>query len=98
MKRFTPPEQFQSTSLNTGAFAHLRQLFKIDQQSDWPEPAYFAPYLNAINANNLPIRFVDDAKVDFAERYYEQVIFETGEVPTRQFPSPTCRSAIDAKR
>ena len=27
--RFTPPEQFQATSLNTGAFAHLRQLFKI---------------------------------------------------------------------
>ena len=53
-----------------------RQLFKIDQQTDWPEPAYFTPYLNAINANNLPIRFVDDAKVDFAERYYEQVIFE----------------------
>ena len=84
MKRFTPPEQFQVTSLNTGAFAHLRQLFKIHQQTDWPEPAYFAPYLNAINANNLPVRFIDDAKVDFAERYYEQVIFETGEVPTRQ--------------
>ncbi|MEM6984198.1 MAG: DUF3025 domain-containing protein, partial [Pseudomonadota bacterium] len=51
MKRFTPPEQFQVTSINGGAFEHLRQLFKIDQQTDWPEPAYFTPYLNAINAN-----------------------------------------------
>ncbi|ASM50063.1 hypothetical protein PESP_a2040 [Pseudoalteromonas espejiana DSM 9414] len=83
MKRFTPPEQWQVSSLNTGAFEHLRTLFEIEKQTDWPAPDWFSPYLTAINANNLPIVFEDDAKVDFAERYYEQVIFETGVVPTR---------------
>ncbi|MBE0359266.1 MULTISPECIES: DUF3025 domain-containing protein [Pseudoalteromonas] len=83
MKRFTPPEQWQPSSLQSGAFLHLNTLFKIDEQISWPTPQWFAPYLNAINENNLPIRFIDDAKIDFGDRYYEQVIFETGEVPTR---------------
>ena len=83
MKRFTPPEQWQVSSLKSGAFEHLRTLFNIDKQTDWPTPDWFTVYLNAINANNLPITFEDDANVDFGERYYEQVIFETGVVPTR---------------
>lgn len=83
MKRFSPPEQWQTRCLQSGVFSDLRTIFKIDEQTHWPSPDWFIPYVNAINANNLPIRFVDDAKVDFAERYYEQVIFETGNVPTR---------------
>lgn len=83
MKRFTPPEEFQPSCLQSGAFEHLRTLFNIHEQNNWPLPSWFSPHLNAINANNLAISFVDDAKIDFAERYYEQVIFETGQVPTR---------------
>lgn len=83
MKRFTPPEQWQPSSLNIGAFDDLNTLFKLNEQTHWPSPQYFKTYLNAVNENNLPIEFVDDAKIDFAGRYYEQVIFETGEVPTR---------------
>ena len=83
MKRFTPPEQWQPNCLKTGAFNHLNSLFKLNEQTQWPSPKWFTPYLNATNENNLPIQFVDDAQIDFAERYYEQVIFETGEVPTR---------------
>ncbi|WP_372761099.1 DUF3025 domain-containing protein [Pseudoalteromonas sp.] len=84
MKRFTPPEEFQLSCLQTGAFAHLRTLFNLDTLTDWPSPEWFSPYLTAINCNNMPISFVDDAQVDFAERYYEQVIYETGDVPTRE--------------
>ncbi|GEB70124.1 hypothetical protein PC2016_1699 [Pseudoalteromonas carrageenovora] len=83
MKRFTPPEQWQVSSLQTGAFSHLRELFKVDELTNWPAPQWFSPFLKAINANNIAISFEDDAKVDFGDRYYEQVIFETGVVPTR---------------
>jgi len=72
MKRFTPPEQWQVSSLQTGAFSHLRELFKVDELTNWPAPQWFSPFLKAINANNIAISFEDDAKVDFGDRYYEQ--------------------------
>jgi hypothetical protein len=55
MKRFTPPEQWQISSLETGAFAHLRELFKVNELTDWPAPQWFSPFLTAINENNIPL-------------------------------------------
>ena len=55
MKRFTPPEQWQVSSLQTGAFSHLRELFKVDELTNWPAPQWFSPFLKAINANNIAI-------------------------------------------
>jgi hypothetical protein len=83
MKRFTPPEEFQPNSLQTGAFSHLRTLFNIQHLGTWPSTNWFKAHLNAVNENGLKITFIDDQQIDFGERYYEQVIFDTGQVPTR---------------
>lgn len=84
MKRFTPYEQWHSASLENGAFSHLNTLFSLNGLSDWPQCAWFSSFLDAKNANQQTIRFVDDACFSEEERYYEQIIFDTGKVPTRQ--------------
>ncbi|MBQ4832449.1 DUF3025 domain-containing protein [Pseudoalteromonas sp. MMG010] len=84
MKRFTPLENFQTECLKIGAFSHLQRLFSIDKLTNWPSNQWFSQYLNAVNENNIPIEFVDDAEIDYKQRYYEQVIYETGQVPTRK--------------
>ncbi|BDF94397.1 DUF3025 domain-containing protein [Pseudoalteromonas sp. KAN5] len=84
MKRFTPHEQWHSASLESGAFNHLNTLFALQCLPDWPACAWFSSFLDAKNANQQVIRFVDDACFSEEERYYEQIIFDTGKVPTRQ--------------
>ena len=61
MKRFTPYEQWHSPSLENGAFSHLNTLFSLNGLSDWPQCAWFSSFLDAKNANQQTIRFVDDA-------------------------------------
>ncbi len=84
MKRFTPYEQWHPQLVSGGAFEHLNLLFNLNLQSDWPKCDWFSPFLTAVNENNRPIVFKDDALFTEEERYYEQIIFETGCVPTRQ--------------
>ena len=84
MKRFTPYEQWHSASLENGAFDHLNRLFLLNHLADWPACDWFKPFLGAKNANQQTIRFIDDACFSEEERYYEQIIFDTGQVPTRQ--------------
>ncbi|MEC8207464.1 MAG: DUF3025 domain-containing protein, partial [Pseudomonadota bacterium] len=84
MKRFTAPEQWSTQYLTTGAFADLATLFNIDKLSDWPSSHWFSQYLNAQTSQGTAISFVEDEKFADETRYYEQIIFETGKVPTRQ--------------
>ncbi|WP_462180006.1 DUF3025 domain-containing protein [Pseudoalteromonas gelatinilytica] len=84
MKRFTAPEQWSTQYLTTGAFSDLATLFKIDKLSDWPSCQWFSQYLNAETSQGTAISFVEDEKFADETRYYEQIIFETGQVPTRQ--------------
>ena len=84
MKRFTPYEQWHCELVSSGAFDHLNKLFKLNEQSDWPSCSWFDGFLNATNANNRPIVFKEDDYFSAEERYYEQIIFDTGLVPTRQ--------------
>ena len=84
MKRFTAPEQWSTQYLTTGAFADLVKLFNIDKLSDWPSCEWFNQFLTATTSQGIPIRFSEDEKFADETRYYEQIIFETGQVPTRQ--------------
>jgi hypothetical protein len=84
MKRFTPYEQWHCELVSSGAFDHLNKLFKLNEQLDWPSCSWFDGFLNATNANNRPIVFKEDGFFNEEERYYEQIIYDTGFVPTRQ--------------
>lgn len=84
MKRFTPHEKWHAQSVTSGAFSHLNTLFGLSELTDWPSCDWFTPYLNAYTANGKKIVFKEDEAFIDDERYYEQVIYESGQVPTRQ--------------
>ncbi|CAH9061707.1 hypothetical protein PSECIP111951_02544 [Pseudoalteromonas holothuriae] len=84
MKKFTPPEAFNPQLLNGGAFEHLTQAFQLHNQTDWPSFEWLNSFVTAQNHLAKPIVFVPDAQFKEEARYYEQIIFETACVPTRE--------------
>ncbi|NOU49237.1 DUF3025 domain-containing protein [Pseudoalteromonas sp. JBTF-M23] len=84
MKKFTPPEKFEPHRLAGGAFAHLNQIFKLNEQTDWPSFNWLNSLVDTQNHQAKPIEFVSDAELQDETRYYEQIIYETGQVPTRE--------------
>lgn len=84
MKKFTPPEQFQPSFLVSGAFAHLNHLFKLNTHNDWPDFAWLNRLNNIKNSQGLAVQFEPDPLFQDEERYYEQIIYETGRIPTRE--------------
>jgi hypothetical protein len=70
----------------TGSFAHLNALFDFCHWSQWPDIATFNQLLPAgvKSRSGKAVSFKPQGEhFDFAGRYYEQVIYETGQVPTR---------------
>ncbi|MBQ4863565.1 DUF3025 domain-containing protein [Pseudoalteromonas sp. MMG013] len=84
MKKFTPSEHYEPQLLRGGAFAHLNTLFGLGNQSGWPD----FPWLNGLaylkNSNGQQVSFVPDSQFQEETRYYEQIIYETGHIPTRE--------------
>lgn len=70
----------------TGSFAHLNTLFDFEQWSQWPTTEQLNQLLPAqvktCSGHAVEFRPQDDT-FDFAGRYYEQVIYESGQIPTR---------------
>ncbi|NKC18738.1 DUF3025 domain-containing protein [Pseudoalteromonas sp. S4498] len=83
MKKFTAPEAWQVACLHAEPFSHLNQLFDLKSQQDWPSPQWLSSHVNSISLQQYDTRFVADETIDFGDKYYEEIIFETHQVPTR---------------
>lgn len=84
MKKFVAPEAFCQSSLSNGGFAHLNQLFNLNAHSDWPSFAWLNGLKQLTNPQGLEIKFTPNAELEHETRYYEEIIFETGQIPTRE--------------
>ncbi|HEX5792981.1 MAG TPA: DUF3025 domain-containing protein [Rheinheimera sp.] len=78
--RFTPPALWDAGILSASAiFADLCQQFHISQLVQWPDLAQLNQWTQSKTA-----RFVDNNILAADGRYYEEYIYATGGVPTRQ--------------
>lgn len=84
MKRFIASEVFSQPCLNNGAFVHLNSLFNLNSHSDWPSFEWLNGLRALKNLQGLDIRFTPNSELEDESRYYEAIIFETGQVPTRE--------------
>ncbi|CAM3990991.1 DUF3025 domain-containing protein [Pseudoalteromonas byunsanensis] len=84
MKKFTPPETFDPQLLSGGAFEHLNHIFKLNEHNNWPTFGWLNALGPVQNRNGKALEFVPDALLQDETRYYEQIIYETGRVPTRE--------------
>ncbi|MFC3032050.1 DUF3025 domain-containing protein [Pseudoalteromonas fenneropenaei] len=84
MKRFTPPADWQPNVLQSGAFAHLNQLFQLSHEQAWPSPAWLNQFLTAAVHSGQTAKFVANGELSDETRYYEAIIYETGQIPTRE--------------
>ena len=82
--RFEPEQNWSLDFLKFGLFDQLNKLFALDNNPQWPNCDWLnshAPELTLASGNTL--KFVPDPEVKDDPRYYEQIIYETGNVPTR---------------
>ncbi|ALO42018.1 DUF3025 domain-containing protein [Pseudoalteromonas phenolica] len=84
MKRFVASETFSQSCLNNGAFGHLNTLFNLNSHTDWPSFDWLNGLKDLKNPQGLNIRFTPNSELENETRYYEAIIFETGQVPTRE--------------
>jgi hypothetical protein len=78
--RFISGHKWQTKLLTTNAiFTDLSQKFSLDQQPQWPD----ITTLNHWCGHNT-FRFVDNSVLAEDGRYYEEFIYATGQIPTRQ--------------
>lgn len=84
MKRFTPSLDWQPDVFENGVYQHLKKLFQIELQSNWPTCAWLNQFISATVFSGERVRFVENAALEDETRYYEAIIFETGKVPTRE--------------
>jgi len=78
--RFTPLSHWDAEFLSNNAiFADLCMRFNISQRMEWPDVAWLNQY-----AQQTSVQFVDNDALSADGRYYEEYIYATGNVPTRQ--------------
>lgn len=87
-KRFVTPENWFTSWLEKPYFKHLAQLFRMQQQSGFVDVATLNAWAAASGLSGM--RFVCDAALQKKETalqtdglYYEEIIHQTGCVPTR---------------
>ncbi|WP_462163873.1 DUF3025 domain-containing protein [Pseudoalteromonas xiamenensis] len=84
MKRFNPSTQWQPDVFLNPVYATLNALFNIDKQLDWPSCDWLNRFVHATVGGGQTVEFVENAKLADETRYYEAIIYETGQVPTRE--------------
>ena len=86
MKKFETYKTWTTCFAEQGCFEHLNRLVAFDDWQQWPSCIALEslfPY-EITNLNKLPIRFVEQKpEQNFSAVAYEEVIYQTGEVPTR---------------
>ncbi|WP_440055945.1 DUF3025 domain-containing protein [Pseudoalteromonas sp. T1lg65] len=83
MKKFNAPEQWDPSLLTTAPFSHLSELFNICQFSQWPSFSWLNDQANKFSTQTYLTHFIPDGACEDG-RYYEQIIFETHNIPTRE--------------
>ena len=85
---FSPLTQWSTQCCqHSGAFSHLIELFDFNHWQDFPTCAQLnqlLPQGTATLSGKPIVFFPQDQHFDFAGRAYETVIYQTGQVPTRQ--------------
>lgn len=84
MKRFTPSLEWQPEVFDNPVYQSLTQRFAIEQQNDWPSCAWLNQFISSTVLSGQSVRFVENAALEDETRYYEAIIYETGQVPTRE--------------
>ncbi|WP_018691857.1 DUF3025 domain-containing protein [Algicola sagamiensis] len=86
-QRFQPLTEWSTYFLDQfGLFRDLKSLFPWEHWKSWPRGQELTRCLpeGVVNSNGESIRFIDQFPgEDFHGRYYEQIIFEDGTIPTR---------------
>lgn len=87
MKKFETYKEWTTEFTQQGCFEHLNDMVALDEWQGWPNTKALATLLPRPieNLNNKPIEFVkQNPEQDYSAVAYEEVIFNTGEVPTRE--------------
>lgn len=86
MKKFQPFKHWTTEFAQHGVFDHLNRLVAFDEWRNWPsceDLATLMPY-EIKNRNNKTIKFIPQKPTeDYSAVAYEERIFNTGQVPTR---------------
>ncbi|ATC94566.1 DUF3025 domain-containing protein [Pseudoalteromonas tunicata] len=83
-KRFVADTHWSVAFLDVPLFAHLDALFSLSSHSEWPSVEWFNQLSDGIVlASGQKLKFVANDDLANETRYYEQIIYETGQVPTR---------------
>lgn len=86
MKKFQPLAHWTTTFAEQGVFDDINRLVAFDEWSNWPtceELETLFPY-EITNLNNKKIQFVPQkATENFSAVAYEEVIYTSGKIPTR---------------
>lgn len=86
MKKFETYRHWTTEFSHRGFYQHLNEIVAFDEWTAWPTCEALETLLpyEVENRNNKTIRFVpQQAHQDFSAVAYEEVIFNTGKVPTR---------------
>lgn len=82
--KFEPSKNWSVDFKQHGLFKDLIELFKLDQNNQWPDCNWLnSQKNNLILSSGKKLNFVPDHHIQNDTRYYEQIIYETGNVPTR---------------
>ncbi|KZN30769.1 hypothetical protein N474_23900 [Pseudoalteromonas luteoviolacea CPMOR-2] len=84
MKKFTAPENWHSHLFNDAPFGHLQALFNLQRFATWPSFDWLNSQLSHSNSAGKKIVFTPNALLENETRYYEEIIAQTGQVPTRE--------------
>ncbi|MBQ4811146.1 hypothetical protein A7985_01335 [Pseudoalteromonas luteoviolacea] len=84
MKKFTAPEDWHSQLFSQGPFAHLQALRNLQAFTTWPSFEWLNAQLCHQNSDGQQIVFTPNALLENETRYYEEIIAQTGRVPTRE--------------
>lgn len=82
--RFEAPANWTTDFLQHGLFDDLNCLFNLDQFDDWPALNWLNQHAIGIKNNNgQQITFIANDDIDWQHGYYEEIIYDKGEIPTR---------------
>ncbi|MCF2857130.1 DUF3025 domain-containing protein [Pseudoalteromonas sp. SMS1] len=84
MKKFTAPENWHSHLFAQAPFFHLQTLFNLQRMTAWPSFEWLNAQLSHNNSAGKKVVFTPNATLEHETRYYEEIIAQTGQVPTRE--------------